>query len=58
LLEYEEVGVNNPELKMSDILDILPGAAKKLEEPLPDFLDTRNRTQFERFKKDGQKGLR
>lgn len=43
---------------MSDILDILPGAAKRLEEPLPDFLDTRNRTQFERFKKDGPKGLR
>ena len=56
--EFEELGVNDAELKMSDILDILPGAARKLQEPLPDFLDTKNRTQFERFKREGQKGLK
>lgn len=44
LQDLEELGINDADLKMSDILDILPGAAKKLEEPLPDFLDTKNRT--------------
>lgn len=57
-LELEQIGVSNAELKMSDILDILPGAAKKLDEALPDFLDTKNRTQFERFKKDGIQGIK
>jgi hypothetical protein len=31
---------------MNDIMDILPGAAKKMEQNLPDFLDTKNKTQF------------
>lgn len=43
---------------MKDVIDILPGAAKKMEHNLPDFLDTKNKTQFEKFRKKGQKGLK
>jgi hypothetical protein len=57
-IEVDEDYFEGIDVNENDLLDILPTAAKKLEHALPDFLDTKNKTQFERFKINGRSGIK
>lgn len=49
-VEFNELEIKNVRMEESDILKILPVASKTRDYSLPDFLDTRTKTEFNKFK--------